>query len=125
MTGKIETGNSGETLAVKYLEKKGYAVVDRNVRLKRGEIDIIARQGGDLVFIEVKTRHGENCGSPLEAITPDKARNIALSIREYLYANLLTEENIRCDAVSILLPPAGEPQIELIKNAFDAGDYLC
>ena len=117
-------GQHGETLAVNYLETHGYIVVDRNVALKRGEIDIIARQGGDLVFIEVKTRSNADFGTPAEAVTPAKAKKIALGAREYLYANLLTNIPVRCDVVSVMMPPQGQAEIELIRNAIDLGEAL-
>ena len=119
-----QTGDRGEELAVQFLAKNGYVIVDRKVALRRGELDIVARQGGDLVFVEVKTRTNSACGTPAEAVTPEKARRLALGAREYIYANLLTDEPVRCDVVSVLLPAEGKPQIEIIRDALPLGDIL-
>ncbi|MBN2712280.1 MAG: YraN family protein [Planctomycetes bacterium] len=118
-----QLGKEGEELAVKFLEKNGYLILDRNVSLRRGELDIVAREGGDIVFIEVKTRSGDEFGSPAEAVNEEKARKIAAGAREYIYQNLLTEENTRCDVLAITAPPSGDHKVELFKCALDLGDY--
>lgn len=112
-------GEQGETLAVNYLETHGYLILDRNVRLRRGEIDIIARKRGVLVFVEVKTRTSNRFGSPAESVTPTKAQSLIRAAREYLHPHGEREQEIRFDVVSILMPPGAAPEIELIENAFD------
>ncbi|HAQ59427.1 MAG TPA: YraN family protein [Microbacterium sp.] len=72
MAGKDERGRAGEQRAAEYLEARGYTVLDRNWRCAQGELDIVACQGDDLVFLEVKTRRGTGYGHPFEAITPEK-----------------------------------------------------
>ena len=72
MAHNAELGRRGEQLAVDHLEARGMAVLERNWRCRLGEIDIVARDRGDLVFIEVKTRSNSDCGHPFEAITPIK-----------------------------------------------------
>ncbi|MCX7933980.1 MAG: YraN family protein [Planctomycetota bacterium] len=124
LPARQQIGDQGEEIAVQFLAKNGYVIVDRKVALRRGEIDIVARQGGDLVFVEVKTRTNTACGAPAEAVTPEKARRLALGVREYIYANLLTDEPMRCDVVSVLLPAEGKPQIEIIRDALPLGDIL-
>ena len=124
MAESHQLGKAGEELAVNHLETHGYIVVDRNVALRHGELDIIARESGDLVFVEVKTRRGDAFGTPSEAVTPDKARSIARSAQEYLYQNLITGENVRCDVVGIMMPDQGDPEIEVFKNAVPLGDLV-
>lgn len=128
MTSRQETGARGEAMAVTHLERKGYAIIERNVRMRRGEIDIVARQGGDLVFIEVKARGGAGYGDPAEAVTPAKSRSIARAAREYLYANLLSGENVRCDVVTVRFDcGAEEPAVDVLRNAVplaEAGGVL-
>lgn len=118
---RITRGQQGERLAVNYLETHGYLILDRNVRLRRGEIDIVARKQGVLVFVEVKTRTSNRFGCPAEAVTPAKARHLIQAAREYLHSGRAgaKEPDIRFDVVSILLPPDGEAVIELFENAFD------
>lgn len=112
-------GEQGETLAVNYLETHGYLIVDRNVRLRRGEIDIVARKQGVLVFVEVKTRTSNRFGSPAESVTSTKAKSLIRAAREYLHPADQQDQPIRFDVVGILLPPGGAPEIELFENAFD------
>ncbi len=122
MTSNRELGAEGEAMAVAHLERKGYAIVERNVRMRRGELDIVARQGGDLVFIEVKSRSGMGYGSPAEAVTPAKSRALARSAREYLYTNLLSGENVRCDIVSVFFDRTGEePSVDILRDAIPLG----
>jgi putative endonuclease len=122
MTSKRELGAEGEAMAVAHLERNGYAIIERNVRLRRGELDIVARQGGDLVFIEVKSRSGMGYGTPAEAVTPAKSRALAHAAREYLYANLLSSENVRCDIVSVYFDRnAEEPSVDVLRDAVPLG----
>jgi len=105
-----ELGRTGENLAVAHLERSGYLILERNVFMRHGEIDVIARQGGDLVFVEVKTCTSNRFGTPEDAITPAKIRSLAQAVQEYLYANLLMEENARCDVVTVSMDtPGHEP----------------
>ncbi len=124
MSHNRNLGQAGEDAAVAHLEQCGYAVIDRNVRMPHGEIDIVARQGGDLVFIEVKTRSGSGFGTPAEAITPTKMRHMAAAARDYLGANLLTDENARCDVVAVGLTADEKLEVEIIPNALELGALL-
>lgn len=119
-----ELGNTGEDLALNYLETHQYLIVERNVNLTRGELDIVAREGGDLVFVEVKTRAGNAFGSAAESLTSAKAKSLARAVREYIHNNRLDNESIRLDLVAITLPPGGEPEIDLIRNAIPLGEAL-
>jgi putative endonuclease len=110
-------GDRGEDIASRYLARKGYEVVERNFRTRRGELDLIARRGGTLVIVEVKLRRGTDYGDPLEAVTPRKQRAIRLMAEEYLSERDPDYEDLRFDVVGILLP-AGRPEISHVEGAF-------
>ncbi len=97
------TGNLGETLAADYLQQRGYDIVARNWRCSTGEIDVIARDGDTLVFVEVRTRHGARHGSPEESITPRKQAKLITLAYEYLAATDAEPENWRIDVVAVVL----------------------
>jgi putative endonuclease len=113
-----ELGKCGEDLAVAELERRGYAIIARRYRQRRGELDIIARDGATLVFVEVKAREDLRFGGGLEAITPQKRRRMAQLAIEYIARQHIAECPCRFDVVSIHFD-AGQPVIELFQNAFD------
>jgi putative endonuclease len=106
-------GRIGEDIAVKYLKKHKYQIVERNYSNKLGEIDIIALDGDYLVFVEVKMRETTQFGMPREAVTIYKQRHIIRAAQLYLYQNKLSGVPVRFDIVEIL---AGE--VTLLKDAF-------
>lgn len=117
-------GATGEDIAAKYLESLGYHVLERNYRFEKAEVDLVCfepaevyEQGGDLVFVEVKTRKGTGFGRPEEAVTLEKQRNIIKAAKAFLYERHLEGSPCRFDVVSILLQNS-EPEIEHFKNAF-------
>ncbi len=112
-------GATGETLAAKHLADHGYTVLHRNYRSKLGEIDIIARQGNTLVFVEVKTRRTNTFGSPAAAVTVRKQQQISRVAQEYLAKEKLFDIDARFDVVSIFSPDRGNVHVEVITNAFD------
>ena len=85
-SGRRELGAFGERVATAHLEAKGYRIRDRNFRTREGEIDIIAEHGATLVFVEVRTRHGDALGSPAESVTPSKAAHIVAAAEAYVQA---------------------------------------
>ena len=111
-------GEAGEALAARLLRKKGYKIVATNYRTQLGEIDIIARDGDTLVFIEVKARHSGRFGSPKWALTPRKQRKISMVALYYLKATGQSAAKARFDVVSIR-SGAVRPEVEIIRNAFD------
>jgi putative endonuclease len=111
-------GKIGEDLACQELERRGYAILARRYRRRGGELDIIARDGQTVVFVEVKTREGCEFGAGSEAVTALKRRRMADVALDYLVRNRLTESPCRFDVVSIDISEAG-PRIELYQNAFD------
>jgi putative endonuclease len=111
-------GLTGEGLALKYLAQKRYTIVETRFRLLRGEIDIIARDGRTLVFIEVKMRTSESYGRPEESVTPAKQAQIRKVALGYLCARRLGEADCRFDVISIRQRGPAEFAIEHFKNAF-------
>ena len=111
-------GKSGEDLAVAELERRGYAIIARRYRQRRGELDIIARDGATLVFVEVKAREDLRFGGGLEAITPLKRHRMAQLAIEYIARQHIADQPCRFDVVSIHFD-AGQPVIEVFQNAFD------
>ena len=111
---KKSYGDDGENLAVLYLEKEGYRILNKNFRCRQGEIDIIAMEENYLCFIEVKRRKGTASGHPLEAISPNKIRHICKAALYYLQFSHLPESTaVRFDVISIV----GE-EVSLLRDAF-------
>lgn len=110
-------GNHGEDLALRHLEAKGYALVERNHRTRHGEIDLIMRHGSTLVFVEVKLRKGLAFGDPLEAITPRKRAAVRSLAEAYLSDKDPDFDAVRFDAVGVLMDNRS-PRILHVENAF-------
>jgi putative endonuclease len=115
----LQCGESGENLAVRALEREGYAIVARRYRVRAGEIDIIARDGACLVFVEVKARHSARYGGPAAAVTPRKRRKIIAVARDFLARHRVAAIACRFDVVTVLFD-GQVPRVEIIRNAFDA-----
>jgi putative endonuclease len=115
-------GKTGEDLACDELSARGYAILDRRYRTRAGEIDIVARDGDALVFVEVKTRRSARYGMPFEAITRAKRRKIVRMASDYLARRRPRARSCRFDVVSIVVDPRGRAAIELIRHAFAADD---
>ncbi len=111
------SGAWGEELALRYLTRRGYALVERNYRTRYGELDLIVRQGATLVFVEVKLRRGTGFGDPLEAVTPHKQATIRSLAEHYLLYRKPAFDTLRFDVVGILLTN-GKPRIRHIEDAF-------
>ena len=112
-------GRKGEDLAASYLRQQGYRLLARNYRQRYGEIDIIARDGACIAFVEVKTRQAGSPFLPFEAVSLRKQRQIARVAQAYLAANRLFDTPARFDVISVLMHPDGQPQLEHLANAFD------
>ena len=117
--GYSHQGQEGEQLAVRHLKRLGYRIICRNYRSPLGEIDIIARHRGVLVFVEVKSRSTETFGSPKLAVTLAKQRKLSQVAWHYLQQHNLTEASARFDVVTIS-GTKGSPFFEVIENAFDS-----
>lgn len=111
-------GSEGESLAVTYLERHRYKILERNFRCRGGEIDIVARDGKTIVFVEVKTRTNGHYGPPQLAVTSFKQRQISKAALTWLAKQRQLDACARFDVISITF--SGQmPQIEHIPNAFE------
>lgn len=117
MSGK-PLGDRGEALAAAYLEGSGWSILNRNFRMGRKEIDLVAERGGVVAFVEVKTRAGLGYGHPLEAITWKKRREIQQVAAAWIDRNGSLRYAYRFDAIAILIEAGGEPRIDHIEDAW-------
>ena len=111
------SGIEGERLAVEYLKKSGYKILERNFATKTGEIDIIAQDKNYLVFVEVKARDNTKFGQPIESITIQKARRIIRTAEWYLLYKKKQNSLCRFDVIEVL-----RGEVNHIKNAYDKSD---
>jgi len=111
-------GRSGEDIACRYLQEKKYEIVERGFRIFRGEIDIVARDGPILVFVEVKARADESHGRPEESVTPGKQRQIRRIAQGYLLEHPAPGVDCRFDVIAILFREAGDYRLEHFVDAF-------
>jgi putative endonuclease len=114
----LAAGRRGEDLAHRYLRGEGFTIVARNYRLSSGEAeaDLIAREGEELVIVEVKTRASAEYGPPERAVSPEKQRHLIRVAREYARKADVPWEQVRFDVVSIVL--SEPPAITLLRGAF-------
>lgn len=118
----LALGESGEDLACAALELRGYAILERRYRTRAGEIDIVARDGAALVFVEVKARRTGRFGHPAEAVTPRKRRRVAQMAADYLARRRPCVSACRFDVVAVTIGPEGPPVVEVIPGAFSVGE---
>lgn len=109
-------GRWGENVAAEYLEKKGYTVVDRNVRAAHGEIDIVARKDELLVFVEVRTRTSHSFSYPEDTVTLRKQAYILAAAEEYLLLHPESGDSWQFDLIAVEGSPGGIPQIDHFEN---------
>lgn len=114
----MSLGKQGEAFAASYLKGLKYKILQTNYRCRCGEIDIVARDGSVLVFVEVKARRGASYGPPQLSVTAFKQRQISKAALTYLLQNRLMEENARFDVIALVLRN-GEPVVTHIKDAFE------
>ena len=117
-SAKIQTGKEGERIAANFLKKSGYRIIESNFRCAIGEIDIIAWDKNELVFIEVKTRTSGELGFPEQAVGIKKQKKMSQLALWYLQKKNTKDTATRFDVLAIMILPAGN-EIKLIKNAFD------
>jgi putative endonuclease len=119
-------GDRGERAAARYLKRQGFRILVRGYRTPYGELDLVARDGQSLVFIEVKSRRQ---GTPAEAVTPEKQRRLTRAALHFLKRYNLLETRGRFDVVAIVWPDDRRPPtIEHIPNAFEGvgrGQMFC
>lgn len=116
LKGRRADGERGESVALAYLESLGYTLVERNFQTRYGEIDLILRDGGTLVFCEVKLRRSVSFGEPVEAVNAAKQNKLRLVAEEYLVEREPEFEEVRFDVVGILR--RGGDEIIHITDAF-------
>ena len=119
--GNKQTGKYGETLACEFLKKQGYKILERNFRIRGGEIDIVAKDRDYLVFVEVKARYSHEYGLPVESITPWKVRALLKSAAFYIQKIKWGDKPYRVDMVSVdfVDRQRDDPNLELYKNITD------
>lgn len=117
MDNRLDVGREGEALAASYLEAAGYAIVARNVRTKLGEIDLIARDGHVLVFVEVKSRRSERFGRGVDAVDARKQARLRRLAEAYL-GTRSGSEAVRFDVVDVLFKYGTTPDLVHVRAAF-------
>lgn len=118
MLSHKDYGSAGEKQACDFLARRGCRILAVNYRTRYGEIDIIARHGNTLCFVEVKSRQGERQGHPFEAVTPAKQRSISRTALMYLQEHDAGDTAVRFDVIAVR--GSGSEDIEWLPNAFDA-----
>ena len=110
-------GQAGEDLAARYLEKIGLKILDRNYRFERGEIDIVAEEDKEIVFVEVKARRSQTFGTPEDAVTEEKQEQIHAVAEGYLFEHDIDNRPVRFDVVAVEFRN-GRAEIRHIRDAF-------
>lgn len=116
-TTRRQLGDAGEDLAAAALKKQGYKILERNFTTPLGEIDLVARQGKFLVFVEVKTRKSARFGAPQEAVSPAKQARLKKLADYYLKQKRLESTPVRFDVVAITMA-SDRTGVEIIQGAF-------
>jgi putative endonuclease len=114
-------GDRGEEMAARFLAARGWIILHRNYRIGHREIDLVARSGEVVAFVEVKTRGGLGYGHPLYAITWKKRREIQKVALAWIDRHGAPRDVYRFDAIAILLPAGGQPVIEHVEDAWRLG----
>lgn len=120
MVTRAELGRSGEAVAEAYLRARRFRIVARNYRCRAGEIDLVARDGEAVVFVEVRSRRGANAGTGLESVTGAKQARVALVAQHYLSRHGLGEAPSRFDVVGIDFA-TDPPVVDHVRGAFEVG----
>ena len=118
------TGIKGEEEAARFLTRSGYAIVDRNVRTRAGEIDLVAKEGKTLVFVEVKTRRDLEGDPPQAGVHTRKQNRLAKLAHVYLKLKRIRQTPCRFDVVAVIInDEGGVKAIRHIPNAFSVGPW--
>ncbi|SED84573.1 putative endonuclease [Ruania alba] len=116
MAAKDELGRVGEDVAADWLTRSGMEVLDRNWRCREGEIDLVARDGDDLVVVEVKTRRTLTFGHPAEAVTAAKLRRLRTLAARWLAAHEVHPAGLRLDVVAIWRPDGAPTRVQHLRG---------
>lgn len=112
-----DLGRRGEALAARELRRRGYVILERRWRCRIGEIDIVAREGGVLVVVEVKARSRSDYGPAIDAVDRDKRRKLEKLARAYLQATKLSDVSVRFDLVGVTFSAGERPRVEVFPDA--------
>jgi putative endonuclease len=115
---RLNLGSYGEELALKKIKKLGYKKIIRNYRCPLGEVDLVARDGDCLVFIEIKTRKGKSLAYAKEAVDARKRRQLSKVALSYMKSNQCNDVKARFDVIAITIDQ-GQTNIEVIQDAFE------
>lgn len=113
-----QRGREAEAWAARWLEEQGFEVLARNHATRRGEVDLVCREGETLCFVEVRSRAAGGLADPVETITRLKARRVASAAADWAARHGALDRPMRFDVVAVRLGPGG-PGFELIRGAFD------
>ena len=113
---KRKIGDIGEIVAIKYLQNNSYEIIETNFQIKWWEIDIIVKDGEQVVFIEVKYRRWLMFGTPEEALTRTKKKNLLYAIKIYCFKNKINIDSVRVDFLAITHWEDSNPKIKHYKN---------
>ena len=116
MNSTIKKGKKGEDIACRALKMKGYVILEKNYRLREGEIDIITERDDYICFVEVKARSSDSFGLPEESITDRKKERIIIAANTYIEENDLHDRNMRFDVVAVNLRTS---KVRFTPNAFE------
>jgi putative endonuclease len=119
--GRSSFGKRGEDLACEELQRLGYAILDRRFRTRCGELDIVARDGNVIVFVEVKARSSGNFGAPGESVTWKKRQQLGRMAASYLFVKHLHGAPCRFDVVAVTKNSSDELTVEVLRHAFEMG----
>lgn len=117
-----QLGSQGENIACSFLESSGVEVIERNWRCQAGEADVIAREGDELVFIEVKTRSSNSAGFPEDAVDRRKRRRYEKIAVEYLFSHDIPSARVRFDVLALLISADGKAFLRYHRDAYGEGD---
>jgi len=115
--GQRKTGKRGEDIAAEFLRQHGYEIIEQNYYYNHGEIDIVAKDGTTLVFVEVKSRRSTKFGEPEESVTPKKQELLRRTAEGYVLERNTGEINCRFDVVSIVFGD-GKTECKILKDCF-------
>lgn len=107
-----------EDLAASHLRRQGYKILHRNIRLGRFEVDIIARKGDTVAFVEVRSREDDSVSAPEESVRHTKRQHLRAAARRYLARHGEPDVYYRFDVMGVVMPPAERPRITHYENAF-------
>jgi len=117
--GRRAQGRAAESLAAAFLEARGFEILDRNHSTRRGEVDLVCRDGEVLCFVEVRSRTSEAFGGPEETVDRRKARRVVAAAEDWAARNGGLERSIRFDVVAVTMGEAAGPKIDHFEGAFD------